>query len=87
MNHEILNNTEYLFSIALKKTGNLTDAEDLTQEVLLAALSYLNRGGVITNMSSWLSSTLNHKWNDMLRKKYKLPTISIDVVADELEDD
>ena len=66
---------------------NLTDAEDLTQEILLAALSYLNRGGVITNMPAWLSSTLNHKWSDMLRKKYKLPTISIDVVADELEEE
>lgn len=87
MNHEILNNTEYLFSIALKKTGNLTDAEDLTQEVLLAELSYLKRGGVIANMHAWLSATLNHKWNDMLRKKYKLPTISIDVVADELEEE
>lgn len=87
MNHEILNNTEYLFSIALKKTGNLTEAEDLTQEVLLAALSYLKRGGVIANMHAWLSATLNHKWNDILRKKYKLPTISIDVVADELEEE
>lgn len=87
MKNEISNNIEYLFSVALKKSGNLTDAEDLTQEVLLAALSYLNRGGVITNMPSWLSSTLNHKWNDKLRKKYKLPTISIDVVADELEEE
>ena len=45
MKNEISNNIEYLFSVALKKSGNLTDAEDLTQEVLLAALSYLNRGG------------------------------------------
>ena len=87
MKNEISNYIEYLFSVALKKSGNLTDAEDLTQEVLLAALSYLNRGGVITNMPAWLSSTLNHKWSDMLRKKYKLPTISIDVVADELEEE
>lgn len=87
MKNEISNYIEYLFSVALKKSGNLTDAEDLTQEILLAALSYLNRGGVITNMPAWLSSTLNHKWSDMLRKKYKLPTISIDVVADELEEE
>lgn len=84
MEDEILKHTKHLFSIALKKTGNLEDAEDLTQEVLLAAISYLNRGGEITNLPSWLSSTLNHKWNDMLRKKYKLPTISIDVVAEDL---
>ena len=29
----------YLFSAALKKCGNFEDAEDLTSEVLLAALS------------------------------------------------
>ena len=85
MENEISNYIEYLFSVALKKSGNLVDAEDLTQEVLLAALSYQNRGGTITNMQSWLSSTLNHKWNDMLRRKYKLATVSIDVIADTLE--
>lgn len=87
MKNEITNYAEYLLSAALKKSGNLTDAEDLTQEVLLAALSYLNRGGIITNMQSWLSSTLNHKWSDMLRKKYKFPTVSIDMVSDELEEE
>ncbi len=87
MKNEISNYTEYLFSVALKKYGNLTDAEDLAQEVILAALSYKNRGGMITNMQSWLSSTLNHKWNDMLRKKYKLPTVSIDMVAEEFEEE
>lgn len=87
MKNQISNYIEYLFSIALKKSGNLADAEDLTQEVLLAALTYQNRGGVITNIPSWLSSTLNHKWNDMLRKKYKLPTISINIIADEVEEE
>lgn len=83
MTNNISNYIEYLFSLALKKSGSLTDAEDLTSEVLLAALSYINRGGIITNMHSWLSSTLNHKWNDMLRKKYKFPTVSIDAIAEQ----
>lgn len=86
MENEISNYVEYLFSVALKKSGDLNDAEDLTQEVLLAALSYQNRGGNISNMKSWLSSTLNHKWNDMLRRKYKLATVSIDMIYDEFED-
>ena len=34
---EIQNYVEYLFRIALKKCGNINDAEDLTQDVLLAA--------------------------------------------------
>lgn len=82
MNKEITQYMDYLFSAALKKTGDIADAEDLTQEVMLAALSYLRRGEKIENMQSWLLSTLNHKWNDMLRKKYRLPTVSIDTVTD-----
>lgn len=83
MNNEIVNYTKYLFSAALKKSGNLEDAEELTQEVLLAALAFQGRGGEIGNMRSWLASTLNHKWCDLLRQKYKLPAISIDVVPEE----
>lgn len=78
---------DYLFSVALKKAGDIADAEDLTQEVMLAALSYLRRGKKIENMRSWLLSTLNHKWNDMLRRKYKLPTVSIDDVTDMPEEE
>lgn len=86
MKQEILNYTEYLFSAALKRSGNLDDAEDLTQEVLLAALVYQSRGGEISNMRAWLLATLEHKWNDMLRKKYRLPVVSIDMVSDEVEE-
>lgn len=83
MNNEIVNYTKYLFAAALKKSGNLEDAEELTQEVLLAALAFQKRGGEIGNMRSWLSSTLNHKWYDTLRQKYKLPAISIDMAPEE----
>lgn len=79
---EIQNYMEYLFRIALKKCGNLNDAEDLTQEVLLAALQYPKE---IMDMKLWLSSALNNKYFDMLRKKYKLPTVSIDLVPEEFE--
>lgn len=85
MKNEISNYLEDLFSAALKKSGSLEEAEDLTQEVLLAALAYQNRGGEITSMRPWLLSTLDHKWNDMLRRKYKLPMISIDMISDWME--
>jgi len=67
----------YLFSAALKKCGNFEDAEDLTSEVLLAALSYPKE---IKDIKSWLSVVLNHKYYDMLRKKYKQPTVSINLI-------
>lgn len=85
MKNEFLNYTEYLFNAALAKSANLADAEDLAQETLLAAFTYQARGGTISNVRSWLLATLDHKWNDMLRQKYRLPMVSIDMVADERE--
>lgn len=39
----------------------------------------------ISNIKAWLSVVLNHKYYDMLRRKYRLPTISIDFIPDESE--
>ena len=87
MKNEINNYVEYLFALALHKCRNLHDAEDLTQDTLLAAYQYIRRGGEIANMKYWLTSTLSHKWNDKLRKMYRLPTVSIDMIPDDVEDD
>lgn len=70
----------YLFSAALKKCRNFQDAEDLTSEVLLAALNHPKE---IKDLKSWLSGVLNHKYYDMLRKKYKQPTISVNLLMEE----
>ena len=45
------NDMEFLFSAALRKSGSIEDAEDLTQEVLLAALRH---PGEIANRKAWL---------------------------------
>ena len=79
---EVQKYTECLFNAALKKCQNISDAEDLTQEVLLAALQSMAE---ISNIKAWLSVVLNHKYYDMLRRKYRLPTISIDFIPDESE--
>lgn len=79
---EIEKNTKYLFAAALKKCNNLEDAKELTQEVLVAALSYKSDVG---NVRAWLSSVLNHKFYDMLRRRYKLPTVSIDMLREDSE--
>ena len=50
MKKEINNYVEYLFALALHKCGNLQEAEDLTQDTLLAAYQYLHRGGEIANI-------------------------------------
>ncbi len=79
---EIQKHMAYLFRAALKKCGNFSDAEDLTQEVLLAALQ---QNKAIKDQKAWLSTVLNHKYYDMLRRKYKLPTVCIDFVPEAFE--
>ncbi len=76
-NKEIFCQTEYLLSIAITKCGNLEDAQDITQDTMLSALAYVKRGGTIENPQAFLSTLLNRKYYDMLRRKYKLPTVTI----------
>ena len=68
---------EYVLSAAIKKCGDLHDAEDLTQETILSALIYLEKGGIINHPRTFLSVLLNRKYYDMLRRKYRIPTVSI----------
>ena len=88
-NKELENQIDFLFSAALKTCGNLHDAEDLTQETLLCALSYTAKGNRIEDMRAWLLTVLNHKWSDQLRRKYRQPVIGIgdgfDIMDDEDE--
>ena len=76
-NKQLESQIEFLLSAALKKCGNMQDAEDLTQETLLCALSYLAKGGIIDDMRGWLLTVLSNKWNNMLRKKYRQPIVAI----------
>jgi len=78
---ELENYVEYFLKVAIQKCGNLDEAQDLCQEVMLAALNYLASGKEIVDIKAWLSSVMNRKFYDALRKKYKLPTISIDDAA------
>lgn len=68
---------EFLLSAALQRCGNIYDAEDLTQETLLAALSYAAGGKKIQDGKAWLLAVMRRKFNDMLRKRYQQPIVSI----------
>ena len=76
-NDRIREHLELLLSAAIAKCGNLTDAQDLTQETVLSALVYMEKGGEIENMRAWLLSVMKRKYYDMLRSKHSLPTVSI----------
>ncbi len=72
---EILTYYDDLYRLALSKCADRFEAEDLVQDTVLAALNYLAGGGEIEHPKSWLVSTLMHKFNSMLRDRYKKPTI------------
>lgn len=68
---------EMLISSALKKCGNIDDAQDLVQETFLSAITYINKGNEISNVSSFLLSVMKKKFNDLLRKKYRREIVTI----------
>ena len=73
---------EYLLKLALCKTNNFEQAEDLVSETLISAIVALKNGTKIENPKTYLSGILNHKFNDFLRSKYSKPIISYGVIPD-----
>lgn len=78
---------DFLFFTALNKCGNVDDANDLTQETLLSALTFISKGGVIENIKSWLVAVMNRKYYDTLRRKYKQPAVCLDEISEPFYDD
>ena len=78
---------EHLLISAMHKCDNISDAEDLVSDTILAAYEYLSKGKKIDNPRAWLTTVLSHKWNDMLRKRYKQTFIPFDEVVDGYNDE
>lgn len=84
---ELLQYHEYLNRLAASKCTTQQDAEDLVSETMLAAYAYVYHGGTIEYPKTWLANTLMHKYNSILRKKYRIPlTINIDTLSDISDD-
>ena len=79
---------DYLLQCAMYKVHNLNDAGDLVQETFLAALTAMEKGERENvpfrpdNLRGWLVTVLDRKYYDLLRRKYRRPTVSIDLVQD-----
>ncbi len=74
---ELENYTRLLLTAAMRECGRIEDAQDLTQETLLAALTYMRKGGQIENMRAFLLAVLHRKFNDLLRRTYREDSVSI----------
>lgn len=73
---DLVSYTETVYGDALRLCGNSHRAEDLTQEVMLAALRQLDRGQDIHSPRTWLNHTLRNLFNQQLRRQYRLPTVT-----------
>ena len=61
----ILRHQVFVYNLALKMTKNNTDAEDLTQEVFIKAITALSKFEGKSNFRTWLYRiTVNHFLND-----------------------
>ena len=77
-NDQIQSHIDFLLPRALQLSGNMEDARDLIQDVLLSALTAEEKGRPMQDPRSWLLTVLNRRFYDRLRRKYRLPTVSID---------
>jgi len=83
------NYMEKLFYFCLKKTGNGTDAEDLTQDIALNILTALHKGTVPGNFPAWVWQIARNRyalWATQKRDRAQSVTGS-DVGDYELEDE
>ncbi len=62
-------NNRRIFFLALDLTGNIHDAEDLTQEVFISAFSSLEKFRGESRFSSWLYRITINLWINRRRKK------------------
>lgn len=77
-----------LLRLAASRCRTQADAEDLVAETMLAALTFLQRGGTIAHPRTWLANTLMHKHNSALRRAYRAPVVvNYDALDAALSDD
>lgn len=80
MDHSSLTrHMDWLYRQALRLCGHTADAQELTQDTLLGALQY---PGEPENPQAFLMTLLRRRHADMLRRKYRLPTMLIGDVPD-----
>ena len=80
---------EKLFYFCLKKTGNQTEAEDLSQDIALNVITALRRGTIPTSFSGWVWKIARNRyavWADNKHKRAESVTGS-DISDYALEDE
>jgi RNA polymerase sigma factor (sigma-70 family) len=77
---------EYLYRLAWRFTGNVADAEDLVQDVLLKLFPRTHEMLAIQKLRPWLARVLYHQYVDSVRQRARAPVLELVVGADGEED-
>ena len=83
------NYMDKLFYFGLKRTGNTTDAEDLTQDVALNVISALNKGTIPTSFSAWVWQIARNRYSVWATEKHdRSKSVTFSDISDyEIEDE
>ncbi len=82
--------SELVFNLALRLTGNRSDAEDLAQDALLRALRALPKFRGDSKLSTWVYTITMNTWKNRVRAEKSRgfwKTISFGVLGGEKDDD
>ena len=71
-------NESRVYAVALRITGQVHDAQDVTQQTFLNAIEHLNSFRGESSFSTWLLRIATHAALKVLRKRRGLPTVSLE---------
>lgn len=71
------------YNLALRLSGNVTDAEDIVQEAYLRAFRFFDRYDERLAFSSWLYRIVINSHIDLIRRRGRVKTTSLNAFADE----
>src|SRR5262245_34292521 len=78
---EALVHLDVLYRVALRLTGNPSDADDLVQETMLKAYRAWDQYEKGTNAKAWLLTILRHAFINEYRRKVRHPeTVDLDAI-------
>ena len=68
---------QYLYRLAWRFTGNVTDAEDLLQDVLIKVYPRTREMVGIQKLRPWLAKVLYHQYVDSVRQRKRSPVLEL----------
>lgn len=73
-------NIREVYRFAYYKVGNREDAEDIAQDVFIAAFQGLEKFRGDASFRNWCYEIAKHKIADLWRAKYRMPTVDIEAL-------